>query len=195
MSCCPLHREATPTIRGRRREARRALFEALHGAQAHLLQQLREDLGIDLTVPMSFTAGRVRRQDGDVVLPCRTEATVLLGNGGLGYRLDARLDPSNWLTLPGGGPGQPWAAYGMVLRIERDFPTRQFPTDPPPDFRGPYSVGPAVDEEFWDSTGEAFRSAAARAGAPPWPLYKGRLHNPASGARVERHWQQPGALP
>ena len=167
-----------------------ASFEALHQAQAHLHQQLREHLGMELSAPISFTAGRVRRQEGDVVLPGRTETTVLLGDGGTGNRV-GDIDPSSWLNLPGGLLGQPWAAYGIVLRIKRDFPTRQFPTNPPADFRGPYRLGPAVDEELWDSTGEAFRLAAARAGAPPWPLYKGRLHDPASGTRVERNWQQP----
>ena len=173
------------------RDSQGASFGALHRAQAHLHQQLREHLGIELSTPISFTAGRVRRQDGDVGLPGRTETTVLLGDGGLGNGSGDRLDPSSWLQLPGGVLGQPWAAYGIVLRIKRDFPTRQFPTDPPPDFPGPYRLGPAVDEELWDRTGEAFRLAAAGVGAPPWPLYKGRLHDPASGTRVERNWQQP----
>lgn len=171
-------------------DSHRASVELLQQAQAELHAQIREHLGIDVAAPTDFTTGRVRRQDGDVVLPARTGTTVLLGDGGPGG-LGEQLDLSSWLTLPGGLPGRPWAAYGVVLRIERKFPTQQFPTDPPPGFTGPYHLAPVVDEAFWEATGEAFRSVAVAVDLPPWPLRQGKLRDPGSGTGQAKSWQVP----
>jgi hypothetical protein len=170
---------------------RHSVLAPLSAAHAELHGRLREHLGVDVGGSPELTIGRLRRQDADIVLPGRSGTTVLLGRGGTADGLGDRLDPSRWPSLPGGVPGRPWAAYGVVLHIERDFPTRQFPIEPPPGFTGQYQVGPMVDETFWTTTGDAFRAAAAGLGLPPWPLHLGKLDDPASRTGMRRSWQQP----
>ena len=167
----------------------RASLEPLQRAQAELHRRLREHLGLDVRGPTGFTTGRVRRQDGELVLPGRTETTVLLGRDQDG--LGDVLDPASWSALPGESLGEPWAAYGVVLHVEHQFPTKQFPTDPPPGFTGPFHVGPSVDEGYWAHLGEVFTVAAARVGLPPWPLQRATLYDPAAPSRQGKHWQAP----
>ncbi len=167
-----------------------AAMEPLQRAHAHLQQQLREHVGLDLAAPTDFMIGRARRQDGGIVVPGRSGTTVLLNEARAGTLSDL-LNPWAWSGLPGGLQGEPWAAYGVVLHIERRFPTRQFPLNPPPGFSGPYRLGPVVDDAFWETAGETFRSVAAGLRLPQWPMHQAKLHDPVSGSRVARNWQQP----
>ena len=101
------------------------------------------------------------------------------------------LDPSTWSTLPGDPLGEPWAAYGVVLHVRREFPTKQFPTDPPEGFTGPYHLAPSVDEEYCAHVGEVFTAAAERMGLPPWPLQRATLHDAKARSGQGKHWQSP----
>lgn len=123
------------------------------------------------------------------MLPARTETTLLLGRDQDG--LGDVLDPASWSALPGEPLGEPWVAYGVVLHVEHQFPTKQFPTDPPPGFTGPFHVGPSVDEEYWAHLGEVFTVAAAGVGLPPWPLQRAMLYDPTAPSRQGKHWQAP----
>ena len=170
-------------------ESHRSSLEPLQRAQAELHRRLRAHLGAEPQGSMAFTTGRVRREDGELVLPGRTETTVLLGR--LDHGLGEVLDPSSWSALPGEPLGEPWAAYGAVLHVEHDFPTKQFPTDPPPGFTGPFHVAPFVDEEYWAQVGEVFSAAATEVGLPPWPLQQASLHDPTARSGQGKRWQSP----
>jgi hypothetical protein len=170
-------------------ESRGASLEPLQRAQAELHRRLREHLGVDLPGAMGLRTGRVRREDGALVLPGRSETKVLVGQPEDGFA--GVLDPSMWSTLPGEPLGEPWAAYGVVLRVERGFPMKQFPTNPPAEFSGPFHIGPSIDEEYWAHLGEVFTAAAAGTGLPPWPLHQATLHDPEARGGQSKRWQQP----
>ncbi len=82
-------------------------------------------------------------------------------------------------------------AYGVVLHLERDFPTRQLPTHPAPGFTGPYRLAPLIEEAFWEELVAVLGSAAAHMGLPAWPRHRGKVHDPASGTGMARNWQDP----
>jgi hypothetical protein len=109
----------------------------LQEAQAELHRQLRDHLALQLPGPDAFITGRPRRQDGAVVVPGATTTTVLVGEQATTQGLGERLEPSTWLDLPEELPGMPWAAYGVVLRINDDFPVELVPRNPPPQVTGP----------------------------------------------------------
>lgn len=164
-------------------------LEPLHQAQAELHRRLREHLGVEPGGSTGLTTGGVRREDGELVLPGRSETMVLLGQHDDG--LGGVLDPSKWSMLPGEPLGEPWAVFGVVLHVEHEFPTTRFPTDPPPGFTGPFRLGPVVDDEYWAHVGEVFIAAAARVGLPPWPLHHASLQDPNARGGQRKHWQQP----
>lgn len=170
-------------------QAHRASLEPLQRVQAELHHRLREHLGVEPSGVMGFTTGRVRREDGELVLPGRSETKVLLGQRDDG--LGGVLDPSTWSMLPGEPLGEPWAAYGVVMHLQHDFPTKRFPTDPPAGFTGPFHVAPVVDEEYWAHVGEVFTAAAASVGLPLWPLQQSSLHDPTARGGQGKRWQQP----
>lgn len=167
------------------------LLRPLSSAHAELHTYLGEFLGVEAPPLSGLVTGRPRRHEGGVVVPGRSESTVLLGEAGVGGRRGFMLDPSGWPSLSVEMPAQPWVAYGVVLHLEREFPTRQLPTDPPPGFTGPYRLAPLIDESFWEAVGAALASAAARVGLPSWPLQQGKVHDPASRTGMAMNWQQP----
>ena len=167
------------------------LLKRLSAAHAELHTYLSEYLGVEAPALSGLATGRPRRHESGVVVPGRSEESVLLGEAGVGGRLGYRLDPSGWPPPSGGMPAWPWVAYGVVLHLEREFQTRQLPTDPPPDFSGPYRLAPLIDETFWEALGRAFTSAAERLGLPSWPLHQGKVHDPASRIGMARNWQSP----
>jgi hypothetical protein len=168
-------------------QSHEASFEPLRRAQAELHRRLR-DLGADLPGAMALRTGRVRREDGALVLPGRSETKVLVGRPEDGFA--GVLDPSRWSTFAGEPLGEPWAAYGVVLRVEHEFPMKRFPTNPPAGFTGPFGVGPAVDDDYWTRLGEVFTTAAASVVLPSWPLHQASLHDPGTRSRQEKCWQQ-----
>jgi hypothetical protein len=167
------------------------LMRPLSAAHDELHKYLGEYLGVEAPAMSGLVTGRPRRHEGGVVVPGRSEATVLLGEAGVGGRRGFMLDPSRWPSPSGDMPTRPWIAYGVVLHLEREFPTRQLPTDPPPGFTGPYRLAPHIDESFWEALGAALASAAAQVGLPAWPLHQGKVHDPASRTGMARNWQQP----
>ena len=171
-------------------QAHLASLEPLHQAQVELHRRLREHLGVDPRGSMGLTLGGVRWEDGELVLPGRSETMVLLGQHD-DDALGGVLDLSRWPTLPGEPLGEPWAAYGVVLRVEHEFPTTQFPTAPPEGFTGPFRLGPVVDEEHWAHVGEVFTAAAASVGLPPWPPHQASLQDPRAAGGQRKHWQRP----
>jgi hypothetical protein len=172
-------------------QAQHSLMEDLRRTDATFRRQLGEHLGTEMPAASEFLTGRVRRLDGEVVVPARSGATILVSDsdthsGGL-----ERLDLSTWDGLPGGCLGRPWAAFGVVLRLQRDFPVQQFPTNPPANFSGPWQALPDVDDEFWEPLGRSLKLTASRAGLPDWPLHQGRLHDIATRSGRMKNWQMP----
>lgn len=51
------------------------------------------------------------------MLSGRSETTVLIGVGDDAF--GGVIDPSTWSALPGEPLGEPWAAYGVVLHVQR----------------------------------------------------------------------------
>jgi hypothetical protein len=164
------------------------LLTPLSQAHAELLAALGDHLGDAPSARSGLTTEALRRHDGGVVVPAGSEETVLLGAAVIDSRHGYNLDPSKW-PLPAGST--PWAVFGIVLHIRRDFPTRQFPTAPPAGFTGPYHVGPSVDETFWDEVGAAFGAAVAGVGLPRWPLNQAGIKDPVSRTGWAKNWQQP----
>ena len=171
-------------------EERHATLVPLQEAQAELHRLLGEHLAIQLPHPNEFLIGRPRRQGGELVVLGRSTTTVFVGEESTTHDLGERLEPSRWLELPEKLPGRPWAAYGLLLRIEHEFPVELVPRNPPPHFTGPQRSSPVVSEEFWERCGRALRSAASDSRLPAWPLHQGLVHSPA-GVRQIRNWQQP----
>lgn len=167
------------------------LLRPLSAAQAELHTYFGEYLGVEAPALSGLVTGRPRRHEGGVVVPGRSEATVLLGEAGVGGQRGFTLDPSTWPPPSGDMAARPWVAYGVVLHLERKFPTRQVPTDPPPGFTGPFRLAPLIDESFWEALGAVLASAAAQVGLPAWPLHQGRVHDPASRTGMAKNWQQP----
>jgi hypothetical protein len=167
------------------------LLTPLSAAHAALHRYLSEYLGVEAPTLSGLVTGRLRRHESGVVVPGRSEETVLLGEAAVGGRLGYRLDPTSWPTPSGGMAASPWVAYGVVLHLEREFQTRQLPTDPPPGFTGPYRVAPFIDETFWAALGAALASAAEHLSLPPWPLHQGKVHDPASRIGMAKNWQLP----
>ena len=166
-------------------EALQASLEPLHRAHSELRRRLDEQLGLELAGPLHLRTGRVRREeDGELMLPGRSGTTVLLGQAE--NALAEVLELSTWPTAAGESL---WAAYGVVLHVGSEFPTRRFPTNPPPGFTGPYHVGPIVDEGYWASVGETLRVAAAGVGLPAWPLLEGSLRDPIARSGQSKNWQ------
>jgi hypothetical protein len=164
------------------------LLTPLSQAHAELRAQLGEHLGVDAPAGSGLTTGQLRRHEGFVVVPARSEETVLLGEPGVGGRRGYHLDPSEW-PVPAGSA--PWAVYGLVLHIQHDFPTRRYPTDPAPGFTGAYHLAPVVDETFWEEAGAALGAAAARVDLPRWPLDHARIRDPVTRTGWAKRWQQP----
>lgn len=167
------------------------LLTPLSAAHAELHGYLSEYLGVEAPTRSGLATGRLRRHDSAVVVPGRSEETVLLGEAGVGGRLGYRLDPTSWPAPSGGLSASPWIAYGVVLQLEREFQTRQLPTEPPPGFTGPYRLAPFIDETFWEALGTALTSAAEDLGLPSWPLHQGKVHDPVSRTGMAKNWQQP----
>jgi hypothetical protein len=172
-------------------EQRHATLLPLQEAQAELDQVLRDRLALELPHPNEFTVGRPRRQDGAVVVPGRSTTTVFLTEQASTPGVGERLEPSKWLELPEKLPGMPWAAYGVVLRVEHDFPVELVPRKPPPHFTGPQRSSPVVGDEFWEACGAVLRSVGPDLGLPVWPLRQGQLYDPEAGVRSIRNWQDP----
>jgi hypothetical protein len=167
------------------------LLTPLSAAHAELHGYLSEHLGVEASTLSGLTTGRLRRDESGIVLPGRSEETVLLGEDEVSGRVGYRLDPTGWPSLAGGMATSPWLAYGVVLHLEREFQTRQLPTDPPPGFTGPYRVAPFIDETFWEALGTALTSAAEHLELPSWALHQAKVHDPASRTGMAKNWQQP----
>ncbi|MEX2621544.1 MAG: hypothetical protein WD250_15110 [Egibacteraceae bacterium] len=166
--------------------------------------ELLRHLDLPGTGPGFMMIGPARRNGGHMVVPAHTGTTLLVGTaagGGtvavpgtrFGTNLDAardaatlgRLDPSTWPQLP----DEPWACYGVVLQIERDFPVQRMPTHPPAGYIGPWHVQPAIGE-LWDEAGRLLQSAAAQVGLPAWPLHEASLTDATSGWPGSKYsWQ------
>jgi hypothetical protein len=97
------------------------LLTPLSAAHAELQTYLGEYLGVEAPALNGLVTGRLRRHAGGVVVPARSEATVLLGGAGVGGRRGFMLDPSGWPSPSGDLPARPWVAYGVVLHLEREF--------------------------------------------------------------------------
>ena len=159
------------------------LLRPLSAAHAELQAYLGEYPRGQAPVGSSGLAtGRLRRHEGGVVVPGRSEATVLLGEAGVGGRRGFMLDPSGVAAATRRQAARPWVAYGVVLHFEREFPTRQLPTDPPRRLHRPLPPGcPASTRPSGMALGAVFRARLPRSvGLPRWPLHQGKVHDPAS---------------
>ncbi len=83
------------------------LLTPLSAAHAELHKYLREHLGVDGPALSGLATGRVRRHEGGIVVPGRSEETLLLGEDSVAGRRGCVLDPSGWPTPSGAMPALP----------------------------------------------------------------------------------------
>lgn len=87
------------------------LLRPLSAAQAELHAFLGEYLGVEPPALSGLVTGRPRRHEGGVVVPGRSEATVLLGEAGVRGRRGFMLDPSGWPSPSGDMAARPWCPW------------------------------------------------------------------------------------
>lgn len=155
-------------------------IEVLLQAQAELLAVVRESGGVamppeqDATVVTRHSSRTGTGDDGTGWLEARTDTAMMVRPGE-----EAVVDLSAVLAEAERLAGEPWAAYGVIVILDRVFPER----DAPPAAGRHFRV-PEVDREFWNQAGEAMESAAEAAGLPGWPLERAWMQSLSSFVRV-----------
>lgn len=155
-------------------------IEVLRQAQAELLAVVRESGGLamppeqDPTVVTRHSSRTGTGDDGNGWLEARTDTAMMVRPGE-----EAVVDLGAVLAEAERLAGEPWAAYGVIVILDRAFPERDAPAGTRRHFRVP-----EVDREFWNQAGKAMESAAEAAGLPRWPLEKAWLQSLSSLVRV-----------